>query len=96
MKKLVIDYFAGGGGASLAIQDVVGHVDYAVNHDIKAIAMHKANHPDTIHLCENVFRVDIEKVVAGRKVGLMHFSPDCTHHSRAKGGKHTASNIVVC
>lgn len=93
MQGLIIDYFAGGGGASLAIEDVLGRVDYAVNHDVKAIAMHKANHPNTIHLCENVFRVDIEKLVAGRKVGLMHFSPDCTHHSRAKGGKPVKKQI---
>ncbi|MAO56700.1 MAG: DNA (cytosine-5-)-methyltransferase [Rhodospirillaceae bacterium] len=90
---LIVDCFAGGGGASLAIGDVFGRVDIAINHDAKAIAMHKANHPEALHLCENVFRVDPVAVCAGRRVRLAHFSPDCTHHSRAKGGKPVKKNI---
>lgn len=90
---LIVDCFAGGGGASLAIEDVLGRVDIAINHDAKAITMHKANHPDTLHLCENVFRVNPIKVCAGRRVRLAHFSPDCTHHSRAKGGKPVKKDI---
>ena len=88
MLEMVIDNFAGGGGASLGIERAIGRpIDIAINHDPEALAMHRANHPGTKHLCENVFRVQPEKVTAGRRVGLAWFSPDCTHHSKAKGGK---------
>ena len=85
---LIIDCFAGGGGASTGIEAALGrHIDIAVNHDPDAILMHKTNHPNTLHLTEDIFTVDLAKHVAGRKVGLMWASPDCTSHSKAKGGQ---------
>lgn len=92
--ELVVDNFAGGGGASMGIEQALGRgVDIAINHDPKAIAMHKANHPQTRHYCEDVFKVDPAEVCQGRPVGLAWFSPDCTHHSKAKGGKPRDKNI---
>lgn len=88
MNELVIDSFAGGGGASTGIEAALGRpVDIAINHDPEAIAMHKANHPQTKHYCENVWDVDPREATGGRPVGLMWFSPDCTYHSKARGGK---------
>lgn len=87
-QNLIIDCFAGGGGASVGIEMALGrHVDIAVNHDPDAILMHKTNHPDTLHLTEDIFKVDLQKYVKGRHVSLMWASPDCTSHSKAKGGK---------
>lgn len=86
--ELIIDCFAGGGGASVGIEMTLGRpVDIAINHDPEAIRMHKMNHPDTIHLTEDIFKVDLQKYVKGRKVALMWASPDCTSHSKAKGGQ---------
>jgi len=86
--ELVVDNFAGGGGASLGIEWALGRSpDIAVNHDPEAIAMHQANHPTTRHLCGDVWDVNPRQVCGGKPVGLAWFSPDCTHHSRAKGGK---------
>lgn len=86
--ELIIDCFAGGGGASVGIEMALGRpVDIAINHDPEAIRMHKMNHPDTIHLTEDIFKVDLQKYVKGRKVALMWASPDCTSHSKAKGGQ---------
>lgn len=80
--------FAGGGGASVGIEMALGRsVDIAINHDPDAILMHKTNHPNTLHLTEDIFRVDLKKYVKGRHVALMWASPDCTSHSKAKGGK---------
>lgn len=88
MKGLIIDCFAGGGGASVGIEMALGRpVDIAINHDPEAIRMHKVNHPDTVHLTEDIFKVDLQKYVKGRKVALMWASPDCTSHSKAKGGQ---------
>ena len=88
MKDLIIDCFAGGGGASVGIEMALGWpVDIAINHDPDAILMHKTNHPDTLHLTEDIFRVDLKKYVKGRHVALMWASPDCTSHSKAKSGK---------
>lgn len=88
MDGLIIDCFAGGGGASVGIEMALGrHVDIAINHDPEAIRMHKANHPDTLHLTEDIFKVDLHKYIKGRKVALMWASPDCTSHSKAKGGQ---------
>jgi len=85
--ELVVDNFAGGGGASTGIEQALGRpVDIAVNHDPEAIAMHTINHPQTKHFCESVFKVDPEEITGNRPVGLAWFSPDCTHHSKAKGG----------
>ena len=92
--ELVIDNFAGGGGASTGIEAAIGRpIDVAINHDAEAIAMHLANHPRTLHLTEDVWKVDVAKVVAGRKVGLAWFSPDCKHFSKAKGGKPVEKKI---
>lgn len=93
-REIIVDNFAGGGGASTGIEMATGlSVDIAINHDPAAIAMHKANHPDTEHYCENVWDVDPVKAVKGRKVGLAWFSPDCKHFSKAKGGKPVDKNI---
>lgn len=88
MNDLIIDCFAGGGGASVGIEMALGRpVDIAINHDPDAILMHKTNHPDTLHLTEDIFKVDLKKYVKGCNVALMWASPDCTSHSKAKGGK---------
>lgn len=88
MKNLIIDAFAGGGGASVGIEMALGRpVDIAINHDPDAILMHKTNHPDTLHLTEDIFKVNLKKYVKGQHVALMWASPDCTSHSKAKGGK---------
>lgn len=93
-REIIVDNFAGGGGASTGIEMATGiSVDIAINHDPAAIAMHKVNHPDTEHYCESVWDVDPVKAVRGRKVGLAWFSPDCTHHSKAKGGKPVKQEI---
>jgi DNA (cytosine-5)-methyltransferase 1 len=93
-REIIVDNFAGGGGASTGIEMATGlSVDIAINHDPAAIAMHKANHPDTEHYCESVWDVDPIKAVNGRKVGLAWFSPDCKHFSKAKGGKPVSKNI---
>ncbi|MGD6993982.1 DNA cytosine methyltransferase [Sutcliffiella horikoshii] len=93
-REIIVDNFAGGGGASTGIEMATGlSVDIAINHDPAAIAMHKANHPDTEHYCESVWDVDPVKAVKGRKVGLAWFSPDCKHFSKAKGGKPVEKTI---
>lgn len=86
MSGLIIDCFAGGGGASVGIEMALGRpVDIAINHDEQAIRMHKTNHPQTLHLTEDIFKADLEKYVHGQHVALMWASPDCTSHSKAKG-----------
>ncbi len=91
---LIIDNFAGGGGASTGIEMALNRpVSIAINHDREAIKMHEANHPHTRHLCEDVFEVDPVEVCKGRRVDLAWFSPDCTHHSKAKGGKPRSKKI---
>ena len=88
MNDLIIDCCAGGGGASVGIEMALGkQVDIAINHDPDAILMHKTNHPNTLHLTEDIFKVDLKKYVQGKRVALMWASPDCTSHSKAKGGK---------
>lgn len=92
--ELVVDNFAGGGGASTGIELATGYsVDIAINHDPEAIRMHKVNHPNTEHYCENVWAVDPVKACNGHPVGLAWFSPDCKHFSKAKGGKPKDKNI---
>jgi len=94
MQEIIVDLFAGGGGASEGIEQALSvYVDEAVNHDPNAIAMHRANHPKTRHHIEDVFKVSPIEVVAGRPVGLLWASPDCTHFSRAKGGKPVKKEI---
>lgn len=93
-REIIVDNFAGGGGASTGIEMATGlSVDIAINHDPAAIAMHQTNHPDTEHYCESIWDVDPVKAVNGRKVGLAWFSPDCKHFSKAKGGKPVNKNI---
>jgi DNA (cytosine-5)-methyltransferase 1 len=92
--ELIVDNFAGGGGASLGIEMALGRPpDIAINHDPEAITMHAANHPDTKHYCEDVWQVNPVEAVAGRPVGLAWFSPDCKHFSKAKGGKPVSKKI---
>lgn len=87
-RELIIDNFAGGGGASTGIELALGrHVDIAINHDPEAVAMHALNHPQTEHHCESVWDIDPLAVTQGRPVGLAWFSPDCKHFSKAKGGQ---------
>lgn len=94
MQGLIIDNFAGGGGASTGIEMAIGRsVDIAINHDPAAIAMHRANHPATKHYCEDVWQIDPFKACKATPVALAWFSPDCTHFSRAKGGKPVDKNI---
>jgi DNA (cytosine-5)-methyltransferase 1 len=93
-REIFVDNFAGGGGASTGIELATGRsVDIAINHDPAAIAMHRANHPETEHYCESVWDVDPREVTRGRPVGLCWFSPDCKHFSKAKGGKPKDKNI---
>ncbi len=91
---IIVDNFAGGGGASEGIKRAIGReVDIAINHDPAAIAMHRANHPYTQHFCESVWDIDPCKATQGRPVSLAWFSPDCTHHSKARGGKPVQKHI---
>lgn len=91
---LIVDSFAGGGGASLGIEMALGRSpDIAINHNEEALAMHMANHPASLHLSKNIWRIDPLDHVKGRAVDLAWFSPDCKHFSKAKGGKPVARNI---
>ncbi|MDY0210214.1 MAG: DNA cytosine methyltransferase [Acholeplasma sp.] len=93
-RELIVDNFAGGGGASTGIELALGQpVDIAINHDEMAIKMHSFNHPHTLHLQNDVFAIDPVEVTGGRPVGLAWFSPDCTHFSKAKGGKPRKKEI---
>jgi len=90
--ELVVDLFAGGGGTSEAFEESIGRPPHvAINHDPKALAMHARNHPDTLHLCCDIFEADPKEVCNGRPVGALWASPDCTHHSKAKGSKPRSS-----
>ena len=89
-RELIVDCFAGGGGASTGIRLALGRdPDVALNHDPVALAIHKANHPGSIHYCQDIFSVEPNHVTMGRPVGLLWASPDCTHFSKAKGGAPT-------
>lgn len=91
---LIIDSFAGGGGASIGIEMALGSSpDYAINHSAAALALHEANHPDTIHLDSNIWEVEPTELAQGRPVGLLWASPDCKHFSKAKGGAPRDRNI---
>lgn len=93
-EEMIIDNFAGGGGASTGIELATGRaVDVAINHDPDAILMHRTNHPQTRHYCESVWDVNPWEVTRGRPVGLAWFSPDCKHFSKAKGSKPVDRNI---
>jgi len=87
VREIIVDNFAGGGGASTGIEMATARsVDIAINHDENAVAMHTTNHPDTLHYCESVFDINPPAATAGRPVALAWFSPDCRHFSKAKGG----------
>jgi len=91
---LIVDLFAGGGGASLGIERALGRpIDVAINHSEEAITMHAANHPHAQHYREDVWKVDPVVACGGRSVSLLWLSPDCRHHSRAKGGKPVEKKI---
>nr|WP_244600821.1 DNA cytosine methyltransferase [Agrobacterium sp. LAD9] len=90
----IIDSFAGGGGASTGIEQALGRSpDYAINHNALALRLHEENHPNTIHLSENVYKIDPLDHLRGKHIGLAWFSPDCKHFSKAKGGKPVERNI---
>lgn len=94
MTELIVDNFAGGGGASTGIYLATGrHPDIAINHDPEALAMHAANHPTTKHYCESVWEVNPRELADGRPVGLVWLSPDCKHFSKAKGGQPVEKKI---
>ena len=91
---LIIDSFAGGGGASTGIEQALGRSpDVAINHNAAALALHAANHPETLHLSNDIWDVDPVEVAGGRHVGLLWASPDCKHFSKAKGGAPRDRNI---
>lgn len=93
-EEIIIDNFAGGGGASTGIELALGrHVDVAINHDPEAVSMHQANHPQTRHYCESVWEINPREVEPGRPIGLLWLSPDCKHFSKAKGGKPVEKKI---
>ncbi|KIN13449.1 DNA cytosine methyltransferase [Halomonas sp. KHS3] len=92
--ELVVDNFAGGGGASEGIEQALGRsVDLAINHDATAIAVHTANHPGSEHSVADVWDIDPEQATKGMPVGLAWFSPDCRHHSKAKGGRPVSKSV---
>lgn len=92
--ELVVDNFAGGGGASTGIEMAISRpVDIAINHDPIALAMHEVNHPGTKHYCESVWEINPREVCAGRSVGLAWFSPDCRHFSKAKGSAPVSPRV---
>lgn len=92
--EMLVDSFAGGGGASTGIRMAMGReVDIAINHDPEAISLHAVNHPNAIHYCESVYKVDPVEATGGRPVGLFWASPDCRHFSKAKGGAPTSPRV---
>lgn len=94
MSELIVDSFAGGGGASEGIRRALGRdPDIAINHDAAALSMHRANHPGTRHLCSDVWEVNPITATGGRPVGLMWASPDCKHFSKAKGGAPVSPRV---
>lgn len=92
--ELIIDNFAGGGGTSTGLEQAFNRpVNVAINHDPKALAMHRINHPDTKHYCESVWDIDPIEVTGNQPVGLVWLSPDCKHFSKAKGSKPVEKKI---
>ncbi len=94
LDEIIVDNFAGGGGASTGIELALGKpVTIAINHDPAAILMHETNHPYTMHYKDSVWNIDPVDICAGRPVGLAWFSPDCKHFSKAKGAALVDKNI---
>lgn len=94
MTGLVVDLFAGGGGASVGLEAALGRpVDVAINHDHVALRVHRANHEGTTHLEADIWEVQPEKATGGRPVAVLWASPDCTDFSIAKGSKPRRQNI---
>lgn len=94
LDEIIVDNFAGGGGASTGMELATGRpVAIAINHDPDAILMHKTNHPHTEHLQASVWDVNPREVCRGRPAGLAWFSPDCKHFSKAKGAALVDRNI---
>lgn len=94
IRPLIVDLFAGGGGASTGIEAALGRsVDVAINHDATALAVHRANHPGTLHLEADIWEVKPREATKGRPVALLWASPDCTDFSVAKGGKPRRKKI---
>ena len=92
--EIIVDLFAGGGGASTGIEQALNRpVDVAINHDADAVSMHMANHPHARHYLSDVYEVCPLAATEGRPVGLLHASPDCTHHSQARGGQPRSRKI---
>ncbi|MGJ8514744.1 DNA cytosine methyltransferase [Carnimonas bestiolae] len=92
--ELVVVNFAGAGGADEGIRQALGRdIDLAINHDPVAIAVHKQNHPNTEHAVADVWDIDPEQATNGQPVGLAWFSPDCRHHSKAKGGRPVSKSV---
>jgi hypothetical protein len=93
-EPLHLVWFAGGGGSSCGAKMHLGRdVDYALNHDAVALRMHEVNHPGTIHMCADAFAAEPEELEHGRPIGTMWFSPDCTHHSVARGSAPKSERI---
>lgn len=93
-RELVVVNFAGGGGSDTGMEAALGFpIDHAINHDAVALGMHRMNHPQTRHHCEDVFHIDPATLAGGRPVGVSWFSPDCKHHSKAKGGQPVEKRI---
>lgn len=93
-REIIVDNFAGGGGASIGLEQALGRpVDVAINHDPIALAMHQANHPQTHHIVQNICAVDPVDACQGQKVAVAWFSPDCTHHSKAAGGRPRSKRV---
>jgi DNA (cytosine-5)-methyltransferase 1 len=94
LPAMIVDSFAGGGGASTGIEIALGRSpDVAINHSADALRLHAANHPDTLHLDSNIWDVAPREVTRGRRLGLLWASPDCKHFSKAKGGAPRDRNI---
>ncbi len=94
MQGLIVDSFAGLGGASLGIERAIGRSpDIAINHNPVALALHAANHPETVHLTHDVWKVNPVQATGGKPVAILWASPDCKHYSKAKGGKPREKGI---
>ncbi|HBN9842128.1 DNA cytosine methyltransferase [Pseudomonas aeruginosa] len=92
-KELYVDLFAGAGGASSGGARVYRDPDIAINHNPIAIAVHRANHPNTLHFRTDVFEVDPLEATGGQPVGILWASPDCRHFSKAKGGAPRSKRV---